>query len=272
MKKWILALSLLASLTSVAAEVDTVSIFSKAMNRSYRCVVIKPESYKKGKAMYPTVYLLHGLGGKYSDWVTKAPNLKLHADRNNVLVVCPDGAINSWYFDSPIDSSARFETYVSTEIPEYIDAHYRTVRARNARAITGLSMGGHGGLYLGYRQASTFGAAGSMSGALMVEMIKEPMYGVSKRLGDSTNTALYRQYSIFGILDTKPKDTLALIIDCGAEDFIVEMSRAAHKRLQELKIPHDYTERPGRHDWQYWNNAVQYQLLFFRNYFDRERK
>ncbi|MDQ3277765.1 MAG: esterase family protein, partial [Bacteroidota bacterium] len=34
-------------------------------------------------------------------------------------------------------------------------------------------------------------------------------------------------------------------------------------------IPHDYTERPGKHDWAYWASAVQYQLLYFRNYFNR---
>ncbi|RYE01841.1 MAG: esterase family protein [Sphingobacteriales bacterium] len=262
---------LFAGLKTFAADVDTVSIYSNAMGRAYKCVVIKPASYKKGKTAYPTVYLLHGLGGKYSDWVTKAPALKEHADRNDVLVVCPDGAINSWYFDSPVDSTMRFETYVSSEIPAYIDDHYRTIRDRSGRAITGLSMGGHGGLFLGYRHAAAFGAAGSMSGALAVEMIKEPFYGVSKRLGDSSNTARYHEYSIFGILDKAPKDTLALILDCGSEDFIVEMSRAAHKRLQELKIPHDYTERPGGHDWKYWNTAVPYQLLFFRNYFDKKK-
>ncbi|RYY64565.1 MAG: esterase family protein, partial [Chitinophagaceae bacterium] len=239
------------------------------MNRAYRCVVIKPESYKKGKASYPTVYLLHGLGGRYSDWVTKAPELKAAADRLNVLVVCPDGAVNSWYFDSPVDSSARFETYVGSEIPAYIDAHYRSIRERSARAISGLSMGGHGALYIGYRHPATFGAVGSMSGAVQLEYITAPMYGVEKRLGDTSNKARYREYSIFGVLNEKRSDSLALIVDCGTEDFIVEMSRALHKRLQELKIPHDYTERPGRHDWPYWNNAVQYQLLYFRNYFNR---
>jgi S-formylglutathione hydrolase FrmB len=39
--------------------------------------------------------------------------------------------------------------------------------------------------------------------------------------------------------------------------------------MLSLKIPHDYIERPGRHDWQYWATAVQYQLLFFRNYFNK---
>ena len=68
----------------------------------------------------------------------------------------------------------------------------------------------------------------------------------------------------------RKKDSIAVIIDCGIQDFIIEMSRIAHKKMAELEIPHDYIERPGKHDWRYWANAVQYQLLFFRNYFDKK--
>ncbi|MBC7866703.1 MAG: hypothetical protein H7X88_04130 [Gloeobacteraceae cyanobacterium ES-bin-316] len=72
-------------------------------------------------------------------------------------------------------------------------------------------------------------------------------------------------------LDLHSKDTLAIIIDCGTEDFIIEMSRAVHNKMLALKVPHDYTERPGKHDWYYWRTAVQYQLLFFRNFFDSKK-
>jgi S-formylglutathione hydrolase FrmB len=269
MKKLLLLFVLFAALCSQAATVDTVSISSDAMRRAYKCIVVKPDSYLKGKETYPVVYLLHGLGGRYSDWVTKT-NLKICADRYNLIVVCPDGANSSWYVDSPVDSTMRFETYISKEIPDWVDANYRTTKTAKARAITGLSMGGHGGLFLGFRHPDEFGAMGSMSGALAVELITDPHYGVNRLLGDSTNKALFRSYSIFGELDKKPQTKQPIIVDCGTEDFIVEMSRLVHKRLLELKIPHDYTERPGKHDWEYWNNAIQYQLLFFRNYFDRK--
>lgn len=238
------------------------------MKKSFRCVVITPSNYKKEKA-FPTVYLLHGHGGSYKNWIGKVPELSRHADTYQTIIVCPDGTNDSWYFDSPVDSAKRFETYVAKEIPDYIEANYKTIKDRRARAITGLSMGGHGGMYLGFRHADFFGACGSMSGALLVEYITGKQYGVSKLLGDTTNKALYRSYSILGELDKPIKDSLAIIVDCGVDDFIVEMSRAVHKKMLELKIPHDYTERPGKHDWKYWDTAVEYQLLFFRNYFDR---
>ncbi|RYZ20999.1 MAG: esterase family protein [Chitinophagaceae bacterium] len=270
MKKLFFCIALLAALHSTAAEVDTLSIPSAAMKRAYKCVVVKPESYKKSKAAFPTVYLLHGLTGNYSNWVQKT-KLTEYADRYNVVVVCPDGAYAGWYLNSPEDPTMQFETYVATEIPAFIEGRYNVIKDRGGRAITGLSMGGHGGLYLGMRHAGFFGAIGSMSGALAIEMIKAPNYGVQKLLGDTSNTARYREYSMFAEIEKPRRDTQAIIIDCGTEDFIIEMSRAAHKRMLELKIPHDYTERPGKHDWKYWDNALQYQLLYFRNYFDRRK-
>ena len=44
----------------------------------------------------------------------------------------------------------KYETYVAQEVPDYIDDHYRTIKNRNARAIGGLSMGGHGALFLAF--------------------------------------------------------------------------------------------------------------------------
>jgi S-formylglutathione hydrolase FrmB len=64
------------------------------------------------------------------------------------------------------------------------------IKDRRARAITGLSMGGHGGLFLGFRHAGFFGACGSMSGALVVEYITRG-YHVERRLGDTTNKQRY---------------------------------------------------------------------------------
>ena len=258
----------LVSLCSSAAIIDTISVSSKAMNRARKCVVIIPGNTKKTSAKFPAVYLLHGFGGNYRNWIDKVPQLAAYADEYRTVIVCPDGEFSSWYYDSPVDSTMRYETYVATEIPQFIEANYPVIRDRKARAITGLSMGGHGGLFLGFRHAGSFGACGSMSGALTIEHITRG-YHVDRRLGDTANKQRYREYSIMQQMEQYPKDSIAIIIDCGTEDFVIEMSRVAHKKMLSLKIPHDYIERPGRHDWQYWATAVQYQLLFFRNYFDK---
>ena len=261
-----------AAFTSLAAEVDTVRIFSKAMQRTYKAVVVKPASYKKAGSRFETVYLLHGHGGSFSNWIKLVPQLKKYADDYQLLIVCPEGKAESWYLNSPLSDSMQFETYIAKEVPAFIDAQYKTIAQRKARAITGLSMGGHGGLFLGFRHQDIFSACGSMSGALLLRSITDKRYGIEKLLGDSTQLQAYYDNSIMKQLDLKNKDSLAIMIDCGTEDFIVGMSRAVHARMLELKVPHDYIERPGRHDWNYWRTAVQYQLLFFRNYFDSQKR
>ncbi len=260
---------MICSLTGYTANVDTVSVYSASMKRSYKCVVITPEIQKGKSMLFPTVYLLHGYSGSYSNWIRRVPQLKEYADKYQMLVVCPDGAFSSWYIDSPVDSSIRFETYIAKELPQFIESKYPVIQDRKARAITGLSMGGHGGLFLGFRHASYFGACGSMSGALVIEYITRG-YDMEKRLGDTTNKERYRAHSIMKQMESYPKDSIAVIIDCGTEDFIIEMSRQVHQKMLQLKIPHDYIERPGKHDWNYWANAVQYQLLYFRNFFNRD--
>ena len=250
------------------ASVDTVSIYSDAMHKNIKAVVVKPESYKKEKD-FAVVYLLHGAYGSFDNWIKKVPAIQAYADQYKLLIVCPDGASTSWYFDSPIDSTFKYETYVALEVPAFIDANYKTKRDRKYRAIAGLSMGGHGALFIAFRHSETFGACGSMSGALNVGSITNG-YDVNKRLGNyESNKNYYNDWSILNIIEKKPKDSLAIIIDCGVQDFIYTMSKATHEKMTKLKIAHDYIERPGKHDWSYWANAVGFQLLFFRNFFDK---
>jgi S-formylglutathione hydrolase FrmB len=269
MRKILFALSYIFFLVTYSfASIDTISIYSKAMHKNIKAIVVKPNNYSTQKD-FATVYLLHGAFGNYDNWTKKVPALQAEADKNQLLIVCPDGAVNSWYFDSPIDSTYKFETHISTEVPNYIDEHYKTKKDRKYRAITGLSMGGHGAMFIAFRHAETFGACGSMSGALAVSVINKG-YDLNKRIGDFSETnEYYKKWSVLNLIEIKPKDSLAIIIDCGIDDFIYGMSKAAHEKLDSLKITHDYIERPGKHDWKYWANAVQYQLLFFRNFFEK---
>ncbi|NLR61199.1 esterase family protein [Chitinophaga polysaccharea] len=250
-----------------AANVDTVSIYSQKMHRAYNCVVITPSTYKSGTQRYPVVYLLHGAGGNYANWVTKVPAIKELVDTYQCMVVCPDGAVTSWYFDSPVDSSMRFESYVSTEIPAYIDQHYQTMPEPHYRAITGLSMGGHGAMFLAIRHPEVFGAAGSISGGVDLRPFPKN-WDIAKRLGPpGVAGANWTDYTVIKQVEKLKPGVLSIIIDCGVKDFFIDVNRDLHKKLLLAGIDHDYTERPGEHNWDYWANSIQYQLLFFHRFF-----
>ena len=67
---------------------------------------------------------------------------------------------------APVIKNMQFEDYISDEVIRYVDSHFRTIPDRKARAISGLSMGGHGAMWNAIRHRDVFGAVGSTSGGL----------------------------------------------------------------------------------------------------------
>jgi S-formylglutathione hydrolase FrmB len=46
-------------------------------------------------------------------------------------------------------------------------------------------------------------------------------------------------------------------LDCGTEDFLVDINQKFAALLREKKIPHEYRELPGNHNWEYWDQQVR---------------
>jgi S-formylglutathione hydrolase FrmB len=247
------------------AIVDTVEVYSNAMNKKIQIVVISPAE-KNMPA--PVIYLLHGYGGDAKNWLRIKPELPQIADRHNLVFVCPDGE-NSWYWDSPKDPAYRYETFVSKELTAYIDANYPVIKDRKGRAITGLSMGGHGALWVAFRHTETFGVAGSTSGGVDIRPFPEN-WEMSKQLGSlKDNSRLWETHTVINQIDKIGNGDLALIIDCGTGDFFFEVNNNFHRKLLDKGIDHDYLVRPGVHNNEYWNNSIDYQILFFLKYFKK---
>jgi S-formylglutathione hydrolase FrmB len=248
-----------------AAIVDTVDTYSASMKKTIKAVVIRPDDYAT-ESPFPVVYLLHGYSGNYSDWIIKAKGFEKAVDLYQMIIVCPDGN-NSWYWDSPVDPNYKYETYVSMELVNWVDGKYKTIKGRNGRGITGLSMGGHGALYLALKHQDVFGTAGSMSGGVDIRPFPNN-WDMALRLGTySEFPENWEKYTVINMLHLLKPNSLALIIDCGTEDFFYKVNENLHEQLLYRNIPHDYITRPGAHNWNYWTNSIQYQLLFMNNYF-----
>lgn len=267
----------LLSFSLLAAKVDTLDVPSPSMNRTLRAAVVLPDRYKKAKKVsFPVLYLLHGGSGNYRDWLTKTPDKTLlHrlADQYNIIIVTPDGDPTSYYFDSPLVKTSQFETFISKELIEKIDNSYRTVRDKKGRVIAGLSMGGHGAMFIASRHPDLYAAVGSMSGVMNIntaswkvpaDFAKSRAENFAKLLGppkDGDNP--YPGYTMVTLADKLKANNLPLNLDIGVDDFLINGNRELHRQLMENKTPHDYTERPGAHTWEYWENSLPYHLLFF---------
>ncbi|NGM61446.1 esterase family protein [Sphingobacterium sp. SGG-5] len=259
-----LFLLLIASL-SFAAKVDTVEVYSAAMKKKIKTVVISPENNSTDRI--PTLYLLHGFGGNYSNWVLRAPHIKNLVDQYNYRVVCPDGGHGSWYWDIPGNADWQYETFVSKELISFVEQNYPARQDRNGRAIAGLSMGGHGALYLAINHQDTYGAAGSTAGGVDIRPFPNN-WDMAKRLGPySANKSIWESHTVMELLHLIEPKQLKLFIDCGTDDFFYAVNQELHKKLTYMNVPHAFMSMPGKHNWDYWRQSIVFQMAFFNDFF-----
>lgn len=271
MKILLFVFSLTMASIAHAGRVDTVEIYSASMRKTIKCLVVTPGDYTVMGKPYPVLYLLHGWSGNFAGWLGDAPQLRQHADTYQMLIVCPDGGYDSWYLDSPVDSTVRYETHIVKEVVPYVDYYYRTRQDRGGRAIAGLSMGGHGAMSLAIRHPDVFGVAGSMAGGLDLRPFKKNGWDLQGVLGSpSSHWKNWEEASVVNLVPRLKGVDLPILIDCGAGDFFIEVNREMHRRLEEAGIPHEYTERPGEHNGEYWSSAVDFQVVFFHKFFARQ--
>lgn len=268
MNKYVILICFLFSNFSLfAAKVDTLKVYSLSMKKEINTIVITPEGNSKDKKL-PVVYLLHGFSGNHKDWVTKVPDIKDYADKYNFIIVCPDGNYASWYFDSPKIKDSQFETFITKELVSYIDTHYTTITKKEGRAITGLSMGGHGAFFLAFRNQNLYSIAGSMSGALDIKPVAND-FGIAKVLGEyNTNPEIYKKHSVVDLVYLLNSKSLNIIFSCGVDDFLYNENLKLHDELVYNKIPHVFISEPGSHTWEFWAHAIEVQMIYFNSIFN----
>ena len=249
----------------LAANVAEHELESKLMGRQMPYRVVLPKSYAAEKdKKYPVVYLLHGLTGRYRNW-TDLTKLPAYAEGHEFIIVTPEGG-NGWYTDSHTKVEEKYESYIIKELIPEVEKKYRATGTRSGRAIAGLSMGGYGALKFGLKYPEMFSLAGSFSGAL----------GAASISADGRSAASIRSIAeVFGPADSetraandifkmvreatpeKVKAMPFLYVDCGNEDFLIQINRDFVALLAEKKIPHEYRQLPGAHNWPYWDKQVR---------------
>ena len=88
-------------------------------------------------------------------------------------------------------------------------------------------------------------------------------------LGDINYDFPYSSYTAVGLISEMKENKIALLIDCGVDDFLIETNRQLHQLLLENGTPHEYTERPGAHTWDYWTEALPFHILFINQVFEK---
>jgi len=249
-----------------AGVIDTVSTNSQTMDKTHKSIIVIPDSYLNNGNDYPVVYLLHGYSGGPFDWQNHIDLAPL-ADKYEIIIVCPDGDKNSWYLDSPLVPESQYATYVGRELVRWIDDNYRTIRAKSGRAISGLSMGGHGALYLALQNPDAYCAVSSMSGGVDLTYSSKK-WEIAEKIGSYEEFPdRWHSNSIVNLGLKFADQQIEILIDCGTEDIFIENNRQLHQALLSADIDHEYVEKTGNHSWNYWTTALPEHLQFFSNAF-----
>ena len=142
------------------------SFQSNALRGSIGFDVYLPPGYSSTRTRYPVVYFLHGLPANADSYRANAWIADALARTGQAILVLPQGARSGDRDPEYLNWGAgrNWETYIAKELPRYIDAHYRTIRARSGRAIMGLSAGGYGATIVGLHHPGTFSVIESWSG------------------------------------------------------------------------------------------------------------
>ncbi|MEO8648612.1 MAG: alpha/beta hydrolase family protein [Acidobacteriota bacterium] len=245
--------------------VRTLQLKSKLMARDMPYRVVLPVNYddERDKRRFGVVYLLHGLTGHYDNWTDKT-GLAEYSKQYDLIIVTPEGG-DGWYSDSLAVPNDKYESYVIRELIPEIDKNYRTMADREHRFVAGLSMGGYGALKFGLKYPEMFSLVGSFSGALGAASFTEKGIGAIGKTIDAIfgppESDARKGNDIFGMVKDLSPDQLKklpfIYVDCGTEDFLFKNNRDFIDLLITKKVPHEFRELPGAHNWTFWDSQVK---------------
>lgn len=254
-------LSILFTFFCFSASAQKQIVFnSKNLPQPDTAWVFTPKKLAKN-AKAPTVILLHGYSGNYKQW-NSIMDAQKYADEYGYILVCPDGLFKSWYLNSPAKADWQYENFFYEEFLPRIKADFQIDQAN--LFITGLSMGGHGALWLFLKHPEIFKSAGSTSGGVNLrDAIGK--FGVPELLGNPTQDSdIWLQYSVIKNIDKLAGSKKEIIFDCGSSDFFYQSNNALKKKCDSLKINATYVSQPGSHNSAYWKKSIKQQFEFFK--------
>jgi len=264
MKKILFSLVIVVALISGLSAQTQYVLTSTHISKADTVWVFTPSNYDANPAKtYPLIYLLHGWSGNYHQW-NDIMDCQKYADKYDFIIVCPDGLYDSWYINSPAIKGSQYSDFFFMDLFPFIKKSYR-IDSKNV-FITGLSMGGHGALYLFEQHPELFRSAGSISGVLDLTNNRND-YRISDYLGlknDNTDLNILKSYSVVGNIEKITQSGKEIIFSCGASDPFYSVNNEFRVKCDETKTNATYISNPGAHNYPYWKSNIGSHFKFFK--------
>lgn len=241
-----------------------VNYLSKALFREVPVNVILPvdrfdadtNRYLNGKdRKYKTLYLLHGLLGNYTDWISQT-RIQKWAEEKNLAVVMPSGD-NSFYFNSRTPWN-DYGTFIGEELVDVTRRMFPLSEKREDTFIAGLSMGGFGALRNGIVYSNNFSHVAGLSSAVHIfeDTSEEANIGLFDNIEEASKTNKNPWVAVEEMISEKrpiPKFYMA----CGTKDDLMPANISFRNYLQEKGIEVTWDEDDYGHDWDFWDSQIK---------------
>lgn len=283
----LIAASFHLPLARAQSRIDCNALRSHILNRPVHFCVLLPPDYDSVGAKtrrYPVLYFLHGLGEneqtlfQTGGW-NLIEDLRQQHKISDFLIVAPEGD-RSFYINSA-DGKTLYNDFFLREFMPYVESKYRSRPGREARALTGVSMGGYGALRMAFAHPEMFSSVSAESAALMTDspqQINAAMRAGSQLgrvlrevFGDPIVVAHWQANSPFVLAKQHAAQLrgLAIYFNCGqADDYGFEKgAEALHRQLAAEGIKHEYHLYPGDHSLTYFMEHIGATLEFHSKVF-----
>lgn len=206
------------------------------------------------------LYLLHGLSDDGSAW-QRYTAIEPIAALYGLAVIMPSVS-RSFYTDQP--NGQNYFSYLTDELPRYLNDVFGLAPRREDTLIAGNSMGGYGAFKAAFQHPELYSAAASFSGVLSMAFItafpNDPrheefrhLFGdLEKLAGSEHDPATWLRRAA-----QNPTALPSLYISCGRQDDLYPFNVQFHAACQAQGIPVNYHEEDGYHDWFFWNTQIQ---------------
>jgi S-formylglutathione hydrolase FrmB len=227
-------------------------------------VYLPPVWFKSPEPQLPVVELIAGIPGQPSDWTragyadtTSTAFAEQHHGVAPILVI-PDNNGNSQDTECSNSSMGNAETYLTTDVPNFMQANFNAAVGKHSLAIAGLSDGGTCATMLALRNPQVFQTFASYSGYNVPTYLNDDaqqtiatLYGGSK--------ANYDAHSPSFLLTSKRFPGLAGWFTAGQSD---PGALAPARQLADLAQKAGFeqvclTTPPGTHSFTFWAQAFK---------------
>ncbi len=206
------------------------------------------------------MYLLHGFPGRPLAFIETVDmgvvdDLFTAQRRQPAILVMPFGSTGTFTDEewvNAVGAGNGWSTFVSRDLVDYVDSHYRTIATARGRAIAGLSEGGYGAINIALHNPREFSVVESWSGYERPDKLRS-VFGTRLQLLGMNQPRLLVQRDARAL---RQMHTFFWFYS-GSGDPLRPQNSSFASELVRLHVRHHYFEVFGGHNWALWrDNAI----------------